>query len=356
MDRDKSEKVLIKDFRDFKAFIRYYKKTIIKYRINIQKVKFLTTILFLSFITLCLAGMQAKVYTMNELVEGELKNIDAVAPSIGEYEMSIQSFITNERSKLSFGTTTKSLIFKNFLNGKYQHYEVKFSENYNPYYELIYIDQELYDKIQRDIPNSKYEEILKLFKSNLSFIIDNNDSEGYNYYLEHTTFEKVDRNSKNNIKAGNMYLIGCFDIIDCEIVSNLNTGEMYNIKTKYYYDVNIENEEAGNFFEEFLGKTCIFTTNEKSLVNNLFGGIDSLNEILTISNSKFTYYEISQQNGEKELIINFLTKTKNKQFGNYYEQLDSLVLETIQYNLDGLDATKITFDYNGLMGLLNNQI
>ena len=97
MDRDKSEKVLIKDFRDFKTFIRYYKKTIIKYRINIQKAKFLTTILFLSFITLCLAGMQAKVYTMNEMVEGELKNIDTAAPSIGEYEMSIKSFITTDR-------------------------------------------------------------------------------------------------------------------------------------------------------------------------------------------------------------------------------------------------------------------
>lgn len=355
MDRDKSEKVLIKDFRDFKTFIRYYKKTIIKYRINIQKVKFLTTILFLSFITLCLAGMQAKVYTMNEMVEGELKNVDTAAPSIGEYEMSIQSFITNERSKLSSEEKVKSLYLGDFISGKKQHYEVKFSENYNPYYELIYIDQELYDKLKSDT-NSEHEGIVKLFKSNLSFMIDNNDNEGYNYYLEHTAFEKVDRNSKYNIKAGNMYLIGCFDIIDCEIVSNLNTGEMYNIKTKYYYDVNIENEEAGNFFEEFLGKTCIFTTNRKSLVNSLFGGIDSLNEILTISNSKFTYYEISQQNGEKELIINFLTKTKNKQFGNYYEQLDSLVLENIQYNLDDLDATKITFDYNGLMGLLNNRI
>ncbi len=355
MDRDKSEKVLIKDFRDFKAFIRYYKKTIIKYRINIQKVKFLTTILFLSFVTLCLAGMQAKVYTMNELVEGEFKNIDAAAPSIGEYEISIQSFITSERSKLSFETTIKPLIFQNLLNGKYQHYEVKFSENYNPYYELIYIDQELYDKINEEFLCESYRDLLEAFKKEMAFTRKNNEY-SYNYYLEHTTFEKVDRNSKNNIKAGNMYLIGCFDIIDCEIVSNLNTGEMYNIKTKYYYDVNIENEEAGNFFEEFLGKTCIFTTNGKSLVNNLFGGIDSLNEILTISNSKFTYYEISQQNGEKELIINFLTKTKNKQFGNYYEQLDSLVLETIQYNLDGLDATKITFDYNGLMGLFNNQI
>lgn len=355
MDRDKSEKVLIKDFRDFKAFIRYYKKTIIKYRINIQKVKFLTTVLFLSFITLCLAGMQAKVYTMNELVEGELKNIDAVAPSIGKYEMSIQSFITNERSKLSFETTIKPLIFQNLLNGKYQHYEVKFSENYNPYYELIYIDQELHDKINEEFLCESYRDLLEAYKKEMAFTRKNNE-DSYNYYLEHTTFEKVDRNSKNNIKAGNMYLIGCFDIIDCEIVSNLNTGEMYNIKTKYYYDVNIEHEEAGNFFEEFLGKTCIFTTNGKSLVNNLFGGIDSLNEILTISNSKFTYYEISQQNGEKELIINFLTKTKNKQFGKNYEKIDSLILETIQYNLDDLDATKITFDYNGLMGLLNNRI
>lgn len=353
MDRDKSEKVLIKDFRDFKAFIRYYKKTIIKYRINIQKVKFLTTILFLSFITLCLAGMQAKVYTMNELVEGELKKVDAAAPSIGEYEMSIQSFITNERSKLSSEGKVKSLYLSDFISRKKQHYEVKFSENYNPYYELIYIDQELYEKINDENVCSNYDDFLITYKKGISFD-KYNKIESYNYYLEHTTFEKVDRNSKYNIKAGNMYLIGCFDIIDCEIVSNLNTGEMYNIKTKYYYDVNIEKEEAGNFFEEFLGKTCIFATVDKSLVNDLFGGIDSLNEILTISNSKFTYYEISQQNGEKELNINFLTKTKNKQFGNYYEQLDSLVLETIQYNLDGLDATKITFDYNGLMGLLNN--
>lgn len=355
MDRDKSEKVLIKDFRDFKTFIRYYKKTIIKYRINIQKAKFLTTILFLSFITLCLAGMQAKVYTMNEMVEGELKNVDTAAPSIGEYEMSIQSFITNERSKLSSEGKVKSLYLGDFISGKKQHYEVKFSENYNPYYELIYIDQELYDKINEGNTCKNFDDFLMAYKNSISFD-KYNKIESYNYYLEHTIFEKVDRNSKYNIKAGNMYLIGCFDIIDCEIVSNLNTGEMYNIKTKYYYDVNIENEEAGNFFEEFLGKTCIFTTVEKSLVNSLFGGIDSLNEILTISNSKFTYYEISQQNGGKELIINFLTKTKNKQFGNYYEQLDSLVLETIQYNLDGLDATKITFDYNGLMGLLNNQI
>lgn len=355
MDRDKSEKVLIKDFRDFKTFIRYYKKTIIKYRINIQKVKFLTTILFLSFITLCLAGMQAKVYTMNEMVEGELKNVDTAAPSIGEYEMSIQSFITNERSKLSSEEKVKSLYLGDFISGKKQHYEVKFSENYNPYYELIYIDQELYDKINEEYPCKNYKDILSAYKKNVSFDMDMNENSDI-YYLEHTTFEKVDRNSKYNIKAGNMYLIGCFDIIDCEIVSNLNTGEMYNIKTKYYYDVNIEKEEAGNFFEEFLGKTCIFTTVEKSLVNSLFGEIESLNEILAISNSKFTYYEISQQNGGKELIINFLTKTKNKQFGNYYEQLDSLVLETIQYNLDGLDATKITFDYNGLMGLLNNQI
>lgn len=350
MKSEKSHNEIIKDYQDFKAFFRYYKKTIIRKRINSQKAKFYTAILLMMLFSLLVAGTKTIISVRNSLTLGKAESWGEKQPIREEYELTIKDFLTNAKSKLSLETSIKNLYLTDFINKKYDYYEVKFSETYNDYYEAVYVDQELYDKLKAESFGGGRDEMLKTYKRNTSY--DRDDAkELREYFLEHTTFEKIDRDSEILEKAGNKYLIGCFDTIDCVLVGNISTGEKYTAKTKYYHNVDIEKGDFVHFYQEFIGKTCIFTLGRKNENQDFEGELGSLNELLIIANSKHTYYEIEYIDNKKILIINFRAETRNKQFGIYKEQLENMVIKTVLYNYQGIETSRVVLDYDKVVGL-----